>query len=123
MKYNEMFNEFKKYVGVSENKLLKYIIENNIDEQDGMHIWFEFVVTPFLLDAIKNNKTKEITKSFEFIELCLNSKDKEITEVIEFSLLEGLVANIGININILDKYSGDETKKSIESIKKYIINN
>lgn len=123
MKYNEMFNEFKKYVGVSDNKLLKYIIENNIDEQDGMHIWFEFVVTPFLLDAIKNNKTKEITKSFEFIELCLNSKDKEITEVIEFSLLEGIVADIGININILDKYLGNETKKSIVSIKKYIINN
>ncbi len=123
MKYNEMFNEFKKYVGVSDNKLSKYIIENNIDEQDGMHIWFEFVVTPFLLDAIKNNKTKEITKSFEFIELCLNSKDKEITEVIEFSLLEGIVADIGININILDKYLGNETKKSIVSIKKYIINN
>lgn len=118
-----MFNEFKKYVGVSDNKLSKYIIENNIDEQDGMHIWFEFVVTPFLLDAIKNNKTKEITKSFEFIELCLNSKDKEITEVIEFSLLEGIVADIGININILDKYLGNETKKSIVSIKKYIINN
>lgn len=123
MKYNEMFNEFKKYVGVSDNKLSKYIIENNIDEQDGMHIWFEFVVTPFLLDAIKNNKTKEITKSFEFIELCLNSKDKEITEVIEFSLLEGIVADIGININILNKYLGNETKKSIVSIKKYIINN
>lgn len=123
MKYNEMFNEFKKYVGVSDNKLSKYIIENNIDEQDGMHIWFEFVVAPFLLDAIKNNKTKEITKSFEFIELCLNSKDKEITEVIEFSLLEGIVADIGININILDKYLGNETKKSIVSIKKYIINN
>ena len=123
MKYNEMFNEFKKYVGVSDNKLSKYIIENNIDEQDGMHIWFEFVVTPFLLDAIKNNKTKEITKSFEFIELCLNSKDKEITEVIEFSLLEGIVADIGINIKILDKYLGNETKKSIVSIKKYIINN
>lgn len=105
MKYNEMFNEFKKYVGVSDNKLSKYIIENNIDEQDGMHIWFEFVVAPFLLDAIKNNKTKEIT------------------EVIEFSLLEGIVADIGININILDKYLGNETKKSIVSIKKYIINN
>lgn len=123
MKYNEMFNEFKKYVGVSDNKLSKYKIENNIDEQDGMHIWFEFVVTPFLLAAIKNNKTKEITKSFEFIELCLNSKNKEITEVIEFSLLEGIVADIGININILDKYLGNETKKSIVSIKKYIINN
>ncbi len=123
MKYNEMFNEFKKYVGVSENDLSKYINENNIDEQDGMHVWFEFVVTPFLLDAIKNNKTKEITKSFEFIELCLNSKDKEITEVIEFSLLEGIVADIGININVLGKYLGDETKKSIVSIKKYIINN
>ncbi len=123
MNYSEMFNEFKKYVDVSENDLSKYINENNIDEQDGMHVWFEFVVTPFLLDAIKNNKTKEITKSFEFIELCLNSKDKEITEVIEFSLLEGIVADIGININVLGKYLGNETKKSIVSIKKYIINN
>lgn len=123
MNYSEMFNEFKKYVDVSENDLSKYINENNIDEQDGMHVWFEFVVTPFLLDAIKNNKTNEITKSFEFIELCLNSKDKEITEVIEFSLLEGIVADIGININVLGKYLGNETKKSIVSIKKYIINN
>lgn len=116
-----MFKEFKNYVGISNEELSTYIEENNIDENDGMHIWFEFVITPFLLKSINNNEYEKIIKSFEFIEKCLNLKDKEITGVIEFSLLEGLVAQLGSKIIDLYVYCGDETLKSINVIKKYII--
>ena len=120
MKYEEMFNEYKKYVGISDDDIAKYITENNIDENDGMHIWFEFVVTPIVLDAIKNNNQSLITKSFEFVENTLKTGDKDITEVIEFSFLEGIVAELGKNINKIDLYFGVETLKSINEIKKYI---
>ena len=120
MKYEEMFNEYKKYVGISDDDIAKYITENNIDENDGMHIWFEFVVTPIVLDAIKSNNQNLITKSFEFVENALKTGDKDITEVIEFSFLEGIVAELGKNINEIDLYFGVETLKSINEIKKYI---
>ena len=120
MKYEKMFNEYKKYVGISDDDIAKYITENNIDENDGMHIWFEFVVTPIVLDAIKSNNQSLITKSFEFVENALKTGDKDITEVIEFSFLEGIVAELGKNINEIDLYFGVETLKSINEIKKYI---
>jgi endonuclease IV len=120
MVYNEMFNEFKKYVGINDNELSNYISENNIDNSDGMHIWFEFVITPYLINIIKNNNVNKIIKSFEFIEQCLRTKNTDITEVIEFSLLEGVVAEIGLKINELYIYFGEETIKSIDCIKKYI---
>ncbi len=120
MIYDEMFNELKKYVGLSNETILYYTEENNVDETDGMHIWFEFVVTPFVLAAIKNNDDVILTKSFEFIEESLKSSDKDITELIEFSLLEGMVAEIGENIKKIEHYFGDETKKSVDSIKRYI---
>jgi endonuclease IV len=120
MVYNEMFNEFKKYVGINDNELSNYISENNIDNSDGMHIWFEFVITPYLINIIKNNNVNKIIKSFEFVEQCLKIKNTDITEVIEFSLLEGVVAEIGLKINELYIYFGEETIKSIDCIKKYI---
>ncbi len=120
MKYEEMFNEYKKYVGISDEDIAKYIDENNIDENDGMHIWFEFIVTPIVLDAIKNNNSNLIAKSFEFVENVLKTDDRDITEVIEFSLLEGIVSELGENINEIDLYFGPETSKSIGAIKKYI---
>ena len=120
MVYNEMFNEFKKYVGINDDELSNYISENNIDNSDGMHIWFEFVITPYLINIIKNNNINKIIKSFEFVEQCLKTKNTDITEVIEFSLLEGVVAEIGLKINELYIYFGEETIKSIDCIKKYI---
>ena len=120
MKYEEMFNEYKKYVGISDEDIAKYIDENSIDENDGMHIWFEFVVTPIVLDAIKNNNSNLIAKSFEFVENVLKTDDRDITEVIEFSLLEGIVSELGEKINDIDLYFGPETSKSIGAIKKYI---
>ena len=118
MKYEEMFNEYKKYVGISDEDIAKYIDENNIDENDGIHIWFEFVVTPIVLDAIKNNNSNLIAKSFEFVENVLKTDDRDITEVIEFSLLEGIVSELGEKINEIDLYFGAETSKSIGAIKK-----
>lgn len=118
MKYEEMFNEYKKYVGISDEDIAKYIDENNIDENDGMHIWFEFVVTPIVLDAIKNNNSNLIAKSFEFVENVLKTDDRDITEVIEFSLLEGIISELGEKINEIDLYFGPETSKSIGAIKK-----
>ena len=120
MIYNEMFNEYKKYVGLSDDDVSGYIIENHLDETDGMHIWFEFVVTPIMLNAIKTNNNDVLIKSFNFIEICLKSNDKDITEVVEFSLLEGIIAEIGDGIKKIDKYFGDETAKSVESIRRYI---
>lgn len=40
-----MFNEYKKYFGISDDYIAKYIDKNNSAENDGMHILFEFVVT------------------------------------------------------------------------------
>lgn len=123
MVYNELFKEYMEYVGLSNNDVSCYIAENNLDEDDGMHVWYEFVVTPILVNAIKNNDNNILTKSFEFIEECLKSDDKDVTEVIEFSLLEGIIAEIGEDIKNIDLYFGDETMKSIDSIKKYIFSN
>lgn len=121
--YNELFKEYIIYVGLSNDDVSCYIAGNNLDEEDGMHVWYEFVVTPIVLNAIKNNDNNILTKSFKFIEECLKSDDKDVTEVIEFSLLEGIIAGIGEDIKNIDLYFGDETMKSIDFIKKYIFSN
>ncbi len=121
MKYEEMFNEYIKYIGVSENNFKKYIIENKLDDTDGTNIYFDLVVTPYLIDQIKCNNNELIIKSFDFIEVSLNDNNRDIVSLVEFSLLEGLISEIGEKINEFKGYFGDKTKKSIDSIKKYII--
>lgn len=119
--YENLVNDYKKFVSIKNEDLDRYLQENSIDETDGIHIWFDFVITPFVLDSIKNKKTEIIEKTFDFVEECLLENDIKIGEVVEFSLLEGLVSELGEDLIKFKPYFKKETLNSIENIKNYII--
>ena len=92
MKYDELFQDFISVFSDDMVTINEIAAENAVDEGDGMHIAFGMVVLPFLSKLVEENQTAKIEKAFAFFEDMASSDDHLISEVLEFTVIEGIIA-------------------------------
>ena len=92
MKYDELYKKFISEFPDDEPAINAIAAENAVDNEDGMHIAFGMVVLPFLSRLVEDNQTAKIEKAFAFFEKMASSDDHLISEVLEFTVIEGIIA-------------------------------
>ena len=92
MKYDELYKKFISEFPDDEPAINALAAENAVDNEDGMHIAFGMVVLPFLSRLVEDNQTAKIEKAFAFFEKMASSDDHLISEVLEFTVIEGIIA-------------------------------
>ena len=118
MKYEELYRDFIALFPEDKEYFEKQCLENDVEEEDGMHIMFGLVVLPFIKRIVRESKDKS-KKAFEFIEQMEKSGNSQIAEVVEFTILEDLVSNEKDSIDMYSVYFGDETKLAAEAVGKW----
>ena len=89
----------------------------SICDDDGMHVLFGMVITPFVIHLIESKDMSGIAKAFEFFEEMDLSGSPDICEVLEFSVLENLISS-----PVFPKckeYMLSETRKSCEALEQW----
>lgn len=96
----------------------KYKEEVEWQEGDdtGSHTVYGDVLTPYLIDCIKQNNELEIISILNFIERILTLDIKYSDEVIAFSVLERIEYEFRNSKMLNDNY-GELTKKTIKAIR------
>ena len=92
MKYDELYKNFIYEFSDDEPAINAIAAENAVDDEDGMHIAFGMVVLPFLSRLVEENQTAKIEKAFAYFEEMASSDDHLISEVLEFTVIEGIIA-------------------------------
>jgi len=92
MKYDELYKKFISEFPDDEPAINAIAAENAVDNEDGMHIAFGMVVLPFLSRLVEENQTAKIEKAFAFFEKMASGDDHLISEVLEFTVIEGIIA-------------------------------
>ncbi|MBQ3848735.1 MAG: hypothetical protein II748_07810 [Clostridia bacterium] len=92
MKYDELYKNFIYEFSDDEPAINAIAAENAVDDEDGMHIAFGMVVLPFLSRLIEEDQTAKIEKAFAYFEEMASSDDHLISEVLEFTVIEGIIA-------------------------------
>jgi hypothetical protein len=105
MKYNSLVTEFIKFFPEFEAES-KNFLKNWEDEELPVHVFFENILTNFLVrDGLVKMENLELLKRiFEFMENMANSEDKYVQEVLTDS--------------ILASFGGDENKNIRENARK-----
>ena len=118
---DELYKNFVKLFPEDGLFFKKMCKDNAVNENDGMHIMFAFVVVPFLMKIIRESKEKSEV-AFDYIEKMEKSENPEIAEVVEFTILETLLSEDRDMYCEYAKFFGNETKKASIAIKKWINN-
>ena len=92
LKYDELYKGFISSFSDDKDTINAIAAENAVDDEDGMHIAFGMVVLPFLSRLVEENQTAKIEKAFAFFEDMASSDDHLISEVLEFTVIEGIIA-------------------------------
>ena len=92
MVYKELYKDFLSAFAEDRKTIQQIAIDNDVDREDGMHIAFGLVVLPYLAKLIEGNKSAQIEKVFSFFEEMATSDDHLISEVLEFTVIEGIIA-------------------------------
>lgn len=120
MTYETLYHEFKNEFQEDSPVFEHYAKKSNVDETDGMHVIFSFVVVPFVVNLFKNNDVEKLKKSFDFFENMAASNDAKITEVLEFTVLENLMSIEKSFFEGIKKFMGPETLKSCQNVGAYL---
>ena len=118
--YNELYRDFISRFPENSEKIKTIAADSLVENSDGMHVLFGIVVIPFVKDLMNNNQTDKITTAFEFFEDMAKSTDEMISEVLEFTVLEDFISEGKEFLTKCLFYMGPETKKSCQSVMKYM---
>lgn len=121
MNYNSLYTDFKDLFPNYSNQFDRFSADAKADENDGIHVLFSFVVIPFTLSLLNNDKNEEIIKAFDYFEQMASSKTSDITEVLEFTVLENLISSGSSILEKSKNFMGTETLKSCLNIEKYLL--
>lgn len=122
MKYEDLYKDFLS-VFADDQKIIETIAaENAVDEEDGMHIAFGMVVVPFISKLIESNQADKIKRAFSFFEEMAASEDPLISEVLEFTVIEGIIAGGKDFASKCVKYMNPCTYASYEIISRNFAN-
>lgn len=84
-----------------------------------MHIFFGFVVVPFLQHLFDEHNNEAVKTAFGFFEKMAISGDTEIGEVLEFTVLENIISSGNAYLSKCKQYMGSETLLCCAEIEKY----
>lgn len=119
MKYEDLYNDFKRDIFEGKEFYEKKEKENSIDESVGMHIIFGLVVVPYIIYLLQIKDISTLKKIFKFLERMAISRDIKVNEVLDFTILEQL-ADEGHDLLFQCKpYMGTNTLQHCEEIEKY----
>ena len=118
MKYCELYKEFIAMFPEDCVYFSNRCKEVLADEEDGMHVMFGMVVTPYIRKCINEN-SDNLHKIFEFIEKMETSEDRMIAEVAEISILEDLITKDKMLLETIQKFAGSETILAIKELSKW----
>lgn len=118
MEYGNLYREFISLFPDDQSFFEERCMENDVDEDEGMHIMFGFVIIPFLIKIVRES-TEKSKIAFDYIEKMEKSNDSQIAEVVEFTILEYLVSNERESLQLYSKYFGEETAKAAEAVGKW----
>ena len=121
MIYNKLYEDFKALFPNYASTLSCLEKEAHVDNSDGMHIFFTFVVAPFLQCLFTHKDKKSIQTAFDFFEKMATSGNMEIGEVLEYSILENLVSQGKDHLTQYKQYMGKETIACCLEIERYTI--
>lgn len=120
MNYNSLYSEFIKLFPDDTALFNELSLQSNVDENDGMHIMFSYVVIPFVLRLIRSNDHMKLKIAFDYFEQMALSQSNDITEVLEFTIIENLMSNGKDIFYNAKKYMGKETLKYCTNAEKYL---
>ena len=118
MKYEKLYRDFIELFPDDKDYFERIRLENDVEENEGMHIMFGFVVLPFIKKIVRESEEKSKT-AFDFFEKMEKSGDSKIAEVVEFTILEDLISNERESFELYSVYFGDETKLAVQAIAKW----
>lgn len=119
MKYESLYDDFIKLFPTYRDFIEKQELKNRISNEDGQHVKFEMVVVPFFIKLVENKDSDSLRKAFSYFEKMANSHQSKIIEVLEFTILESLIARGQQFVTKCKFYMGKETLASCNAIEKY----
>ena len=120
MNYNSLYSDFRALFPEEAYKLDLLAAKANADEEDGMHVMFSFVVIPFILEALNTGNTELLKRAFDFFDKMAADDSADITEVLEFTVIENLIANGRMIYEEAKRYMGAEMLNSCKRVESYM---
>lgn len=118
MKYEELYDDFKALFPEDASYFAEQEDKTGADKDDGMHVLFGMIVSPFLI-SVAEKAPEKAQKAFEFIEQMQTSGDENIANVAEVSVLEVIMTDENGGMTKLGKYLGAESVKAVEHLSHY----
>ena len=114
-----VFSELLATVPEIETIVRKKMAEEEIDEEDGMHIIFSFIIVPLLRDWC-NTEKQTAAHIFDFFENMAHSDDTSVLEILDFSVLEPIADMDESDRKIIEKYMRTETMEQYQYIRDHM---
>lgn len=118
MKYDELYDDFKALFPEDASYFAAQEDKTGADKDDGMHVLFGMIVSPFLI-SLAEKEPEKAQKAFEYIEQMQTSGDDNIANVAEVSVLEVVMTDKKGGMAKLGKYLGTESLKAVEHLSRY----
>ncbi|MBQ6264292.1 MAG: hypothetical protein IJK60_02455 [Clostridia bacterium] len=118
MKYEELYKDFISLFPDDKPFFDELCEKNAVDETDGTHIQFAFVVIPFIKRIIKESPEKT-KRAFDFFEEMEKTGITDIQEVVDFTVLETLLNDEPYDFDIYVPYLGKETKEAAHAVARW----
>jgi len=95
MRYDELYDAFIDLFPEDKELFERLEAEANVNKnEDGMHVMFGMVVTPYIRKIVTESPIKA-KKAFDFLEEMELNEDPEVGNVVEVSVLEALMTDEG----------------------------
>lgn len=124
MHYNTLVEELFSCIPELKNVYEATAEQNLIDNKTGNHVVFGVIITPYIVELLKNQTEKNkitLKKFFSFFERMANSNDSKICEVLEFTVIENLIEEGKEILCLAHDYMLDATRESSSIIERYFI--
>lgn len=121
MKYDLLYDRFLECFPEDADALNARAEELSLNPSDGMHLMFGMVIVPFLLKLIEEKDDVRLRRAFHFFEQMETSGNALICEVLEFTVLEELIAQGESVLNYCKSYMERETLKGCQNVERYMM--
>ena len=118
MKYEELYDEFKKLFPEYADYFKAKEEETGAEVEIGMHVVFGMVVCPFII-KMAEEEPKNAQMAFDFVEQMLTSENSKIFNVAEVTVLEDLMTEDNGGFRKLGRYLGEESLKSVRHLSQF----
>ena len=119
MKYETVLSELLSTVPEIKTIVREKMIAEDVDEDDGMHIIFSFVIVPLLKEWCKKD-SYIIGKIFDFFENMANSDNNNVLEILDFSVLEAIADIEESERKILENFMKPKTLDRYQYIRDHM---